>query len=86
MIKKFILVQKKLSLQNEQNTFEWQIILKNLKSIPYTDWCFENKNIIKLIIKTKNLKVHTRLRLKKYSIQNPFLAHTLAIDLIEMYY
>ena len=65
MIKKFILVQKKLSLQNEQNTFEWQIILKNLKSIPYTDWCFENKNIIKLIIKTKNLKVHTRLRLKK---------------------
>ena len=61
MIKKFILVQKKLSLQNEQNTFEWQIILKNLKSIPYTDWCFENKNIIKLIIKTKNLKVHTRL-------------------------
>lgn len=65
MIKKFILVQKKLSLQNEQNTFEWQIILKNLKSIPYTDWCFENKDIIKLIIKTKNLKVHTRLRLKK---------------------
>jgi|TARA_B110000037_G_scaffold221747_1_gene293831 hypothetical protein len=65
VIKKFILVQKKLSLQNEQNTFEWQIILKNLKSIPYTDWCFENKDIIKLIIKTKNLKVHTRLRLKK---------------------
>ena len=42
-----------------------KLFSKNLKSIPYTDWCFENKDIIKLIIKTKNLKVHTRLRLKK---------------------
>ena len=42
-----------------------KLFFKNLKSIPYTDWCFENKDIIKLIIKTKNLKVHTRLRLKK---------------------
>ena len=41
-----------------------KLLSKNLKSIPYTDWCYENKDIIKLIIKKKNLKVHSRLRLK----------------------
>jgi putative transferase (TIGR04331 family) len=42
-----------------------KLFFKNLKSIPYTDCCFKNKDIIKFIKKKKNFNVHTRLILKK---------------------
>ncbi|MBD1144436.1 hypothetical protein IDH17_01135 [Pelagibacterales bacterium SAG-MED37] len=42
-----------------------KLFFKNFKSIPYTDWCFKNKDVIKFIIKKKNFNVYTRLRLKK---------------------